>query len=556
MLEEAEELGMGARYTAREFKKLLQSGLSAAKISLIPPKTDAVFVGDISSTVNAGSEVVFAAHLTDAVPPAGSDTSLLTDREITSLERLNVKIAPKIAQVNRRRRETAGLNLCAFRGSLYLSYPVLSGGEEKSESEILSYITALFCTANGKKLVPVTQKMIDLSGRGAPYYCSAPTPALKALAGGRLGPRINSALYRVLEENGLKERADNVIRRREGKAVISNAKALYAPTGYVSPTLLETYFSCPYLNFARQGLRLAERQEGAVRPLDTGNFIHAVLQELAAVINGVGSEEEAGKIGGGIAAKLLERAEYAAIPESVGGSYTAARLVDEAERVSKGVYRQLADSNFRVRDVEKWYTLTLDGGIRAGGRVDRVDECGDMVRVIDYKTGYVDADPDKYYAGVKLQLPLYLLAASKGRRPAGAYYLPTNIEYRDKEGGVFTLSGFMDGSDDVVRNSDTTVAEKQRSRYVDAYLGGRQLSGTLPREDFADFLEYSALIAQKGADEIFRGNIAPSPFEGVCEFCKMGGMCGFAPAECDGREVTGVTCTDVARAVRRQRGEE
>ena len=35
---ETEELGLGALYTAREYKKLLQSGFAAAGISLTPPK--------------------------------------------------------------------------------------------------------------------------------------------------------------------------------------------------------------------------------------------------------------------------------------------------------------------------------------------------------------------------------------------------------------------------------------------------------------------------------------------------------------------------------------
>ena len=56
---------------------------------------------------------------------------------------------------------------------------------------------------------------------------------------------------------------------------------------------------------------------------------------------------------------------------------------------------------------------------------------------------------------------------------------------------------------------------------------------------------------------MFGGNITPSPYSGVCEYCKMGGMCGFAEGvDADGREVDGVTCADIARAVRKTKGEE
>ena len=556
--EETAELGLGALYTAREYKKLLQSGFAAAEISMIPPKYDAVFVGDISETVNAGTDIVFAAGLTDAVPPAGSDTALLTDREITSLEKLNLKISPKIAQVNMRRRETVALNLCAFKKHLYLSYPVLSGGEEKVCSEIIQYMRALFKNAAGGALSPVTKRAVELSGRGLPYYCSELTPALKALAGGTLTPSVNSALYVLLKERGFVDKAQNVLKEAEGKKPIKNGRALFAGnSNSISPTLLETYFSCPYLNYARQGLKLAERQEGAMRPLDTGNFVHEVLREFAGKVNAIKEERQARSAAENIADEVLSRPEFSSVTQGASGKASSARLKEEAISVCAGVYRQLAASNFRVRDVEKWYSIPVGDGVRAGGRVDRVDECGDLVRVIDYKTGSVDADPDKYYAGVKLQLPLYLLAASRGKRPAGAYYFPANIEFKDKEGGDFTLTGFMDSGEEVVKNSDKTLGEKERSKYFDAYLNGRTLAGNLSEAEFSDFIDYSALIAYRGAEEMFGGNITPSPYTGACEYCKMGGMCGFAEGtDADGREVSGVTCADIARAVKKQKGEE
>ena len=152
---------------------------------------------------------------------------------------------------------------------------------------------------------------------------------------------------------------------------------------------------------------------------------------------------------------------------------------------------------------------------------------------------------------------MYLLAASRGKRPAGAYYFPANIEFKDKEGGDFTLTGFMDSGEEVVKNSDKTLGEKERSKYFDAYLNGRTLAGNLSEAEFSDFIDYSALIAYRGAEEMFGGNITPSPYTGACEYCKMGGMCGFAEGtDADGREVSGVTCADIARAVKKQKGEE
>ena len=179
-----------------------------------------------------------------------------------------------------------------------------------------------------------------------------------------------------------------------------------------------------------------------------------------------------------------------------------------------------------------------------------------MVSKIDYKTGNIDATASKYYTGAKLQLPLYLLAVSKGKRAAGAYYFPASLEYKDKPDGVFRLQGFMDGSDDVVIASDSTVQPKMKSEYVNASLGSNRSESVMSREDFADFLEYSKLIADVGAGEMLSGNIAPSPAEGTCKYCKAGGSCGVNLGK-DGeeRKHKSVKCSQIAGLVRKVKGD-
>ena len=78
----------------------------------------------------------------------------------------------------------------------------------------------------------------------------------------------------------------------------------------------------------------------------------------------------------------------------------------------------------------------------------------------------------------------------------------------------------------------------------------------MKQEDFADFISYSALIARSGAEEMFSGNIAPSPYGETCKYCKMGGMCGFAEGVDQlSRKVKKVTCAEIAEAARRKKEE-
>lgn len=552
VIAEAERLTSGEKITIKEFIKILRSGFTATEISLIPPKQDAVFVGDLSACANTGSKVLFVGGLTDAVPSASQDTAILTDGEIVSLERIKLAVSPKISQVNRRVREITALNLCAFSQRLYLIYPLHSGGEECGVSEVIAYATHLF-TKDGNPLKAVPIKNLAVTEDNFVYSCARPTPAKRRvtlyLSGDKdYGERRISAVHKFWAESGdANEECESVAKAE------ADWRALYGQS--VSPTALETYFSCPYKAFMRQGLRLIERREGNFRPLDSGNFIHAVLEDIAPKLNEVKDESECAVLARASAEELLKKSSFSVQADDNSSQYTASALVDEAERVSLGAFRQLKNSYFKVSEVEARCKVDLGGGISVGGRIDRVDSNGDLVRVIDYKTGGIDDSPAAYYMGLKLQLPLYLSAVAEGKRPAGAYYFPANVEYSTGGVGAFTLRGFMDGSEEVVRASDTAVEEKGKSEFVGAYLNGRKLDRAMSREDFKDFIDYSKIIARRGADGLTGGKISPSPVVGACGKCNLKGCCGYDAERQGEREEVSADCRTVAEIVRADKSE-
>lgn len=551
VISEAEKLTAGEKISLREFIKILKSGFTAAEISLIQPKQDAVFISDLSTCANAGSKVVFVGGLTDAVPAASQDTAILTDGELTSLEKLKIAVSPKISQVNKRVKEITALNLCAFSQKLYLIYPLRSGGEECGVSEVIEYVKNIF-TLNGARLEPLPVKALLATEENFAYACARPAPALRHvnfyLSGDKdYGERRVAAVYSHLKECGQLPQKSY---RPEG-AVAADFRALYGDS--VSPTALETYFSCPYKAFMQQGLRLSERREGAFRPLDSGNFIHAVLEDVAGKLNDFNSADECAAAAKSSAENLLAKSNYLIDGDDGGTAYAADELVKEAQTVCAGMFEQIKNSQFKVETVESRCKVELGGGVKVGGRIDRVDVSGDMVRVIDYKTGTIDDSPTSYYMGLKLQLPLYLSAAAQGRRAAGAYYFPANLEYSADGVGAFTLKGFMDGSEEVVRCSDTTLQDKEKSAYVGAYLNGRKLDKAMTREDFSDFLDYSEMLAERGAKELVGGEIAPSPVGGACSYCKFGGSCGYDKDSLGEREEVACDCKKIAEVARAEK---
>ena len=122
VLAEAELLTGGKEMSVAEFEAVLKDGLDATEISLIPLKSDAVFIGDMTDSRIETAKILFAMGMTDAVPRNSTDTAIVSDKEIARLAEVKTLLEPTVAEVNLRARESACLNLCAFPDRLYLTY--------------------------------------------------------------------------------------------------------------------------------------------------------------------------------------------------------------------------------------------------------------------------------------------------------------------------------------------------------------------------------------------------------------------------------------------------
>lgn len=538
ILDEIELIAGERVFSAREFAKTLENGMKAHEISMIPSSLDVVFAGDLTDAKFARARVVFATGLTDEIPRTCPDTAVITDSEMERLRPLKMEIEPSVSQVNARARESLALNLCAFSDALYLSYPLKKEGEETARGEILQYAEALF------KMPP----MPDLF----PYDCCEEEPAaLKLLslkngfeAGRERETKHFSALYALFEERLGQSEAERLVFGREKERVPC------AKDKSFSPTLLEKYFECPYAGFVRRALSLKEREERTVLDTDTGSFIHAVLEECAKNFNDFSSEEALRAFAKERAEALLKSPRYFSLLDTDAGRYTAKRLLLEAEEVAAAAFRTVAQSDFRVLGAESQVALS---SLFVGGKADRIDRSGEYVRVVDYKTGSSDDSAAAYYTGRKLQLELYLRAAKGGGKAAGAFYFPARCEFSSEGAERWRMSGFFSAEDEVLRLMDKNLKENEKSFLFEGVRNGKFTDKGMKQEDFETFLDYSVLLVQKARGEIEEGNIAPSPYEKACLYCKLKGLCGFTGDE---RKEEDVKCAEIVSIVRRERGDE
>ena len=115
------------------------------------------------------------------------------------------------------------------------------------------------------------------------------------------------------------------------------------------------------------------------------------------------------------------------------------------------------------------------------------------------------------------------------------------------------MRGFYSGDEEVVRRMDKSLGTGGESAVFDYKQGGRASDKAMDGEEFAAFLDYSVLVSEKAEREMKEGNIAPSPYKGACRYCKFRSLCGFTGEE---RSESAVKCGEIARIVKKERGEE
>lgn len=546
------ELLMGEReMTVAEFEAILQDGLDATEISLIPVKADAVFIGDVTDSRIDCAQFLFALGMTDVVPRNGADTAIVSDREIARLAEVKALLEPTVAEVNLRARESLCLNLCAFKNELHLSYPLAADGSDPTTSEVFRYIDRIFIDGNGKKLP--RQKKVTLAD--FPYKCSSYAPAIRQLLIEkrdyleRRGDKRKeySSLYTALDKLSVTEKED-FLRERGGHVRVERGNELFFKNGKISPTSLEGYFSCPFSHFIERGLKLKNRDETAVLALDTGNFIHELLERTSKRIEELATEEEMRACALEIGAELLKNPVYAQ-DETGYGEVFSEKLLQEGADVAVAVYQQVKNSDFHVEATELGlHTPDFNG------KIDRVDGTDKYVRVVDYKTGAIDDTSVSYYTGRKIQMQLYMSEIKGERIPAGVFYFPASVGFEEEGEGRFRMKGFLNGDREALLCGDKNVTEEKKSDYFPASLkNSPNAKRVMDEETFRDFLDYSVYVARQATAELKEGYIAPTPYKGSCQYCKYGGMCGFNKDVGHTRAETDVSPKTIAEIARQQR---
>lgn len=529
-----------------EYADILEVGLSQSKMGQLPPSLDELLVADLGRSRLSDYRAVFIVGLQEgSFPKLGGGNGLLTQKE----------------------RSQAGARLELAQGEkeklmeqYYLLYTVMGKARERL------YFFSSQGTSEGKafgrsSLWNRLEMVLGSDWTLAERTClPRPLPFLYETQGPVGGPAA-----KWLAENGYDE---DLARMREGRTLKGGARQLPETVArrlmdpaqrLLSVTQLEQYARCPFAYYLRYGLYLKEREVPQVRSLEDGNVLHEILQDAGEYLGQALQEDEARALADRLAG--LKQEEYAVYQTTGRYRYYWKKLQKSAARALQILSRQIQKGDFEPAAFEWRFgnggqggepvEVTLPDGRRARlqGKVDRVDLWQDgeqrYVRVIDYKSGYTEYKPEEMYAGLQLQLPVYLEATQQayGAKPAGFFYFHLTPQLQESEGAAVDFerlmlkSGRLDGLflDDlkVVQHMDCDVTEEAAVLKARVTKEGRFQKNNLTAtpEQFESLRSFTHRKIRELGSGIGRGQIPQTPVQWgqsrACDFCEYRSACPF-----------------------------
>lgn len=508
--------------TAKDFETILNEGLDALEMSIIPPGLDEVTVSQFDQNSLQNLKAIFILGFDDKnFPKTATEKFLLSDADRLHLvEDCKIEIA--------------------------------KGGRETMLAEKFLVYRGLTLAKN---FLQISSPLADVEGKAA-------RPATMRDKFLKLFPDLKVDFAKLEILNSLGTEVEYTIGSREISA--ESAEKLFAPYKKMrgSVTRFESFNKCPFQYFAKYGLSLKARQEYKVIAADIGNILHAVMKKfgedlkaekkLWREVDNSELETRVTKIVEGFANNLnnkillktnagkrrRERIKKIAIS-------SLARLI-ELDKVSK-FHPELFEKKFEELGTKNLVYDIHGVKMELTGTIDRVDfsEDGNYFMIIDYKTGTAELNLKEVFAGINLQLLTYLMVTSKlekvaDKLPAAMLYFFLKYPVKQKQ----SLAEAEKEVEDEIKPVGWFLEDKQIACALDQsnkilkfkFTAKGEFDKTFAKknlqtaENFQALMKYVDDILQETGEKILQGFIKAEPYKltkDICNYCDYSELCNF-----------------------------
>lgn len=539
-----------------EFRQLLETGMTQAKVALIPPGVDQVLIGDMERTRLKDIRALFFVGVNEGCIPKNTESGgILTEMDRDFLGGQGIELAPGPKELMNMQRFYLYLNMTKPCEKLILSYSQSNGkGEAVGPAFLIRTIQMLFPKIRTERAEEPEDELelLETPNTSIGYLLENLTDEEKRkenpLFAELYSWYLNSPKYRTVAEK-LTDAA--FLHKPVDQISKSVAKALYGEISPNGATRLERFSACAFAHFLKYGLEVTERAEYEFRAMDMGNIIHQALEDFAKELRDKQMEwselkdDERDAIADACLNKVAADYGNTILQSSARNHYMIERTRRILRRTVWALQEQLKNGKFRPEGFE----VSI-----GGGRIDRLDVMKEdnkvYVKIIDYKTGNTSFDLVSIYYGLQMQLVVYMDAAMQAEqrkhpdcqiRPAGIFYynvkdpmlqkeMEEDLDELDSE--IFKklkMNGLVMEDRDVIESLDRTTISLPLSYTTKGAL--RKGSSVASETEFELLDAYVKKKITDIRESILDGNTEVSPYEmgnrNACTYCPYQGTCGF-----------------------------
>ena len=573
ILDELVLLFKNEKVSFEKYNNLLQVGIKNSELGKLPLLQDQVILGDTQRSRSNKIKVLFVIGITDGVFPSSfREEGYLNDLDREKLKNCGLEIAKTGEELLYEEEFNIYRTLSLPEERLYLSYPTTdNSGKSLRPSILINRLKRLF-----PNLVEETED----------YYSSlsfvnetvAFEEALKTYKKVLDGKELTDEEEKLILffYNTKNEEFNSIIEGNNYSnltEIISkeNIHNLYGKLLRTSISKLETYRKCPFSFHLSYGLGLKEKEELKMNTLDTGSFMHEVIDEFFKKIDENSenlksiSNEKVTNLCSEIIDSLLEESKYFTFSSTAKYKLLTRRLKKVIIKSLLYIVYTIRNSDFEVLGHEIEFnnlseykpiqmSLFDDNKLEIVGKIDRVDvgfaNNKQYVRVIDYKSSTKKMDLNQIEAGLQIQLITYLDAIThqKNYEASGLLYLgmidsivkaSKNLSEEEIEREIrkgFKMQGFVLADVNVIKSMDKTLQNGETSNIIPVSLTkegdiSNYKSNSLNEEEFKELQKNVKKAIKNISEEILKGKIDIKPFyyekQTGCDFCKYKTICNF-----------------------------
>lgn len=570
------------KITIDKFIQIFKIGLKNSELGKIPEVQDQIIVGDVDRSRSHKVKATFIIGLNDGVfQNVKRDEGFLNDKDRQKLKQDGIELAKTTLEILYEDNFNIYKTFTTAEEKIYLSYTSSDlEGKSLRPSVLITKVKKIFPKIQEKS--DVIYKEYEIINKKQTYE-----DLLENIYQLKTEQNIDDVWYEIYQYYK-KDKEYNIKLQEDLRGLQytnmpedineENINKLYGNNLKTSISKLEQYRKCPFSYYLKYGLNLKEKEELKIQSLNTGTFMHEVIDEFFTYtkdskldLNEL-TDEDIKNIIDKIVKEKLQLSKNYIFTSTAKYKTLVIRLKRILTKAMKYILQTLNESDFNVLGTElefgekgkyKPILLELDDGkkVEITGKIDRIDIAkgtdGNYLRIIDYKSSAKNIDLNEVYAGLQIQLLTYMDAVCKVEdlMPAGILYFSlleqiikadkkmTEEEIEEKIKSNFKMKGLILADVKVIKMHDKKL-DTGASNLVPAYIDksgnvSPKRTNGVTKEEFEDLQKYMNYTIKQIAKEIYSGKIDLKPYnkDGVkpCDYCHYKAICSFNPGFCNNK---------------------